>query len=325
MNKFVRSARRLSTPSARPWLKRSPKPIQASSPRSLNRQVGIKFPDMENASRRIKKSEYEDCAKNGVKDIVEVQVGLDGIAFAEAMNGPGLSLTPLDIYKALAEKPFGKPNTSKTWKDVNPALPALPISVYGPPKTSGTRDALAELILEKGCDTDPAMKALKDSNKDQHKAICTSVRTDGVYVEQGENDNLIVQKLATNSNVVGVFGFSFLEENMDKLKGIAISGVAPTYASISDFSYPGARPLYVYIKAASQVDPRSEGICCGICGGMGPGWLSEEEGNGDFSRRCSRKECRHRQSHVAARPVDPEIDVRGRLSTFLDRSWPLPS
>ncbi len=212
--------------------------------------VGIKFPDMENASRRIKKSEYEDCAKNGVKDIVEVQVGLDGIAFAEAMNGPGLSLTPLDIYKALAEKPFGKPNTSKTWKDVNPALPALPISVYGPPKTSGTRDALAELILEKGCDTDPAMKALKDSNKDQHKAICTSVRTDGVYVEQGENDNLIVQKLATNSNVVGVFGFSFLEENMDKLKGIAISGVAPTYASISDFSYPGARPLYVYIKAA---------------------------------------------------------------------------
>lgn len=212
--------------------------------------VGVKFPDMENASRRIKKSEYEDCAKNGVKDIVEVQVGLDGIAFAEGKGGPGLALTPVDIYKALAEKPFGKPNTSKTWKDVNPSLPALPISVYGPPKTSGTRDALAELILEKGCDTDPAMKALKDSDKDQHKAICTSVRTDGAYVEQGENDNLIVQKLAANPNVIGIFGFSFLEENMDKLKGIAISGVIPTYAAISDFSYPGARPLYVYIKAA---------------------------------------------------------------------------
>ncbi|MBL0117302.1 MAG: substrate-binding domain-containing protein [Sphingomonadales bacterium] len=212
--------------------------------------VGVKFPDMENASRRIKKSEYEDCAKNGVKDIVEVQVGLDGIAFAEAGGGPGFTLTPVDIYKALAEKPFGKPNTSKTWKDVNPALPALPIAVYGPPKTSGTRDALAELILEKGCNTDPAMKALKESDKDQHKAVCTGVRTDGAYVEQGENDNLIVQKLAANPNVMGIFGFSFLEENMDKLKGIPISGVVPTYAAISDFSYPGARPLYVYIKAA---------------------------------------------------------------------------
>ncbi len=129
-------------------------------------------------------------------------------------------------------------------------LPALPIAVYGPPKTSGTRDALAELILEKGCNTDPAMKALKESDKDQHKAVCTGVRTDGAYVEQGENDNLIVQKLAANPNVIGIFGFSFLEENMDKLKGISISGVVPTYAAISDFSYPGARPLYVYIKAA---------------------------------------------------------------------------
>lgn len=212
--------------------------------------VGVNFPDIENASRRIKKSEYEDCAKNGVKDIVEVQVGLDGIAFAEAAGGPGFALTPVDIYKALAEKPFGKPNTAKTWKDVNPALPALPISVYGPPKTSGTRDALTELILEKGCDSDPAMKALMDSDKDQHKAICTSIRTDGAYVEQGENDNLIVQKLAANPNVVGIFGYSFLEENADKLKGIPISGVIPTYAAITDFSYPGARPLYIYIKAA---------------------------------------------------------------------------
>ena len=212
--------------------------------------VGIQFPDIENASRRIKKSEYEDCAKNGVKDIVEVQVGLDGIAFAEATGGPGLTLTPLDLYKALAETPFGKPNTAKSWKDVNPALPDLPITVYGPPKTSGTRDALAELILEKGCDADPAMKALKESDKDKHKKICTSVRTDGVYVEQGENDNLIVQKIESNPNVIGIFGFSFLEENMDKLKGIAMSGVVPTYATISDFSYPGARPLYIYIKAA---------------------------------------------------------------------------
>ena len=212
--------------------------------------VGAGHPDVENASRRMKASEFADCAKNGVKDIVEVQIGLDGIAFASAKNGITMPLTVTDIYKALAANPFGKPNTAKTWKDVNPALPATPISVYGPPSTSGTRDALQELILTKGCDSDPAMKALKESNADEHKKVCTSVRTDGAYVEQGENDNLIVQKIADNPNAVGLFGFSFLEENMDKLQGLTIGGVVPTYASISDFSYPGARPLYIYVKAA---------------------------------------------------------------------------
>lgn len=212
--------------------------------------VGAAHPDVANASRRIKKSEFEDCQKNGVKDIAEIQVGLDGIAFAEAKSGPGMALTPVDIYKALAAKPFGKPNTAKTWKDVNPALPALPILVYGPPTTSGTRDALAELILTKGCESDPAMKALKDSDKDAHKKTCTEVREDGAYVDSGEEDNLIVQKLAENPNAVGVFGFSFLEENMDKLKGITIDGIEPTYATISSFTYPGARPLYIYVKMA---------------------------------------------------------------------------
>ena len=212
--------------------------------------VGAAHPDIANASRRIKKSEFEDCQKNGVKDIAEIQVGLDGIAFAEGKSGPGMALTPTDIYKALAAKPFGKPNTAKTWKDVNPALPALPILVYGPPTTSGTRDALAELILTKGCDSDPAMKALKETDKDAHKKVCTEVREDGAYVDSGEEDNLIVQKLAENANAIGIFGYSFLEENMDKLKGISIDGIQPTYASISDFSYPGARPLYIYVKMA---------------------------------------------------------------------------
>ena len=212
--------------------------------------VGVAHPDIVNASRRMKASEYEDCAKAGVKDIVEIQVGLDGIAFAEAAGGANMKLTPVDVYKALAANPFGKPNTTKLWSDVNPALPAMPIQVYGPPSTSGTRDALAELILTKGCDSDPAMKALKDKDKDAHKKVCTGVRSDGAYVDQGENDNLIVQKLAANPKAVGVFGFSFLEENMDKLKGITMSGIAPTYATISDFSYPGARPLYIYVKAA---------------------------------------------------------------------------
>jgi len=212
--------------------------------------VGVTHPDIEMASRRIKKSEFEDCVKNGVKDVVEIQVGLDGIAFAEAKNGPDMKLTPVDVYKALAANPFGKPNTAKMWNEVNPALPAIAISVYGPPSTSGTRDALAELILTKGCESDPAMKALKESDKDQHKKLCNEVRTDGVYVEQGENDNLIVQKIAANPKAVGIFGFSFLEENMDKLKGIPMGGIAPTYQTVADFTYPGARPLYIYVKAA---------------------------------------------------------------------------
>jgi phosphate transport system substrate-binding protein len=212
--------------------------------------VGAAHPDVENASRRMKASEYAECSKNGVTEIVEVQIGLDGIAFASSKGGITMPLTVVDVYKALAATPFGKPNTAKNWSDVNPALPATPISVYGPPSTSGTRDALAELILTKGCESDPAMKALKEKDKDAHKKICTTVRSDGAYVEQGENDNLIVQKIAANPKAVGIFGFSFLEENMDKLQGLTLSGIAPTYASISDFSYPGARPLYIYVKAA---------------------------------------------------------------------------
>ena len=212
--------------------------------------VGTQHPDIENASRRIKKSEYDDCVKNGVKDIVEVQVGLDGVAFAAATGGPGIALTQADVYKALAANPFGKPNTAKTWKDVNPAFPAEPILVYGPPSTSGTRDALKELILIKGCDTDPAMKALKASNKDQHEKVCSEVRSDGAYVDSGENDNLIVQKLEANPKAIGIFGYSYLEENSDKLKGLTMGGVVPSYASIADFTYPGARPLYIYVKAA---------------------------------------------------------------------------
>ncbi|MBN8500560.1 MAG: substrate-binding domain-containing protein [Sphingomonadales bacterium] len=212
--------------------------------------VGVQHPDIANASRRMKKSEYDDCAKNGVDKIVEVQVGLDGIAFAEAKGGLALKLTQEDVYKAIAANPYGKPNTAKTWKDVNPAYPAEPILVYGPPSTSGTRDALKELILVKGCDANPEMKALKESDKDKHEQICTEVRNDGAYVDAGENDNLIVQKLEANPKAVGVFGFSYLEENADKLTGLPMAGVMPTYAAISDFSYPGARPLYIYVKAA---------------------------------------------------------------------------
>jgi len=210
--------------------------------------IGAQHPDIEDASRRMKKSEYEECQKNGVTEIVEIQVGIDGIAFAEGQKGPNMQLTPTDIYKALAANPFGKPNTAKTWKDVNPSLPAEPILVYGPPSTSGTRDALKELILEAGCKTDAATAALKDSDKDKYEATCHDIREDGPYVDAGENDNLIVQKISQNPKAIVIFGFSFLESNRGTIKGIPMSGVAPTYASISDFSYPGARPLYIYVK-----------------------------------------------------------------------------
>jgi phosphate transport system substrate-binding protein len=212
--------------------------------------IGSQHPDIANASRRMKKAEYDDCVKNGVDKIVEIQVGLDGIAFAEAAGGPNMRLTPEDVYKALAANPFGKPQTAKNWNEVNPALPAIPILVYGPPSTSGTRDALKELILAKGCETDPAMQELKKTDEDKHKKICGDVREDGAYVDSGEADNLIVQKISANPKAIGVFGFSYLEENRNRLKGINMSGVAPTYQSISDFSYPGARPLYIYVKQA---------------------------------------------------------------------------
>ena len=212
--------------------------------------VGGQFPDIEDASRRIKKSEYEECAKNGVKDVVEIQVGIDGIAFANSKQGPVMALTPLDVYKAIAANPFGKPNTAKTWHDVNPALPDQPIMVYGPATISGTRDALKELILFKGCDSDAAMKALKDSDKDKHDKVCGELRSDGAYADTSDNYNLIVQKLEANPQAVGIFGYSYLESNADKLQGLTMGGIAPSYATIADFTYPGARPLYIYVKKA---------------------------------------------------------------------------
>ena len=212
--------------------------------------VGTRFPDIANASRRMKASEAKACAANGVTKITEIQVGIDGIALATAKATPIGGLTTRDIYMALAKAPFGKTNRAKTWKDVNPKLPALPIRVYGPPPTSGTRDALSELIMTAGCETNASMAALKKSDEKKHKAICTGMREDGAFVEAGENDNLIVQKLAANRGTIGIFGYSYLEENGDKLKGLAINGVAPTYDAISAFKYPGARPLYVYVKNA---------------------------------------------------------------------------
>jgi len=211
--------------------------------------IGSQHPDIVDASRRFKKSEYDSCQSNGVGEIEEIQIGIDGIAVAESKSGPKLKLSKKDLYLALAANPGGKANAAKTWKDVNPALPAVPIQVYGPPSTSGTRDAFVELIMTPGCKAaTPEVAAIEKSDKEKFEAQCNRIREDGVYVDKGENDNLIVQNLSTNPNAVGLFGYSYLEENADKLVGVPIEGITPTYDTIVGGTYPGARPLFLYVK-----------------------------------------------------------------------------
>mgnify|MGYP003594660867 FL=1 len=219
--------------------------------------VGVQHPDIVNASRRMKDSELADCRKNGVSEISEVVIGFDGIVLANAVSAHHYELTLKDVFLALAKdvpNPDGSetlvPNPYRTWKDVNPALPANPIEVLGPPPTCGTRDAFVELAMEGGCKSFPWVKAVKDKDENRFKAICHAVREDGAYIEAGENDNLIVQKLGANPNALGIFGYSFMEENTDKVQGSKVAGVEPTYESIADGSYAVSRPLYFYVKKA---------------------------------------------------------------------------
>lgn len=229
--------------------------------------VGTEHPDITNASRRMKKGEFEACQKNGVKEITEVLVGYDGIVIANSAKAQKIALTRRDIFLALAKdvpNPDGSEtlvaNPYKTWKDVNPALPAIKIEVLGPPPTSGTRDAFNELAIEGGCKTFGWLKAMKKQDKKKYKAICRGVREDGYYIEAGENDNLIVQKLGSNPDALGVFGFSFLDQNRGKVQGSTVGGVAPTFDSIADGAYPVSRSLYFYIKNAHV------GVIPGIAG-----------------------------------------------------------
>ena len=243
--------------------------------------VGADTPDMSDASRAIKKSEYDTCVKNGVKSIIEIPVGIDGLTIIQSKNAPGLNLTARDIYMALAANPFGKPNTAKTWHDVNPALPAQKIRVMGPPPTSGTRDSLADLILTKGCETDAATKALKD---DQKKNICTKIREDGAYIEAGENDNLLVQKVAVDPDTLGVLGFSYLDENADKVKAVQFAGVSPTEETIANLSYPGSRKLYIYVKGEHiRSKPKMKDFIAAYAKVWGKGGMLEKRGLVPFS------------------------------------------
>jgi len=217
--------------------------------------VGVDHPDITNASRRMKGSEFDSCQENGVKDITEVKIGFDGISIANSKAAGRYNLTLREIFLALAKDiPDGKggfmANPNQTWHDVNPDFPSNKIEVLGPPPTSGTRDAFAELAMEGGCKTFPEIKALKKTDKSKYKAVCHGLREDGAYIEAGENDNLIVQKLIANHSALGIFGFSFLDQNGDKVQGSKIEGVEPTYDSISDGSYPISRSLYFYVKDA---------------------------------------------------------------------------
>ena len=214
--------------------------------------VGESHPDFTNASRAIKSSEVEKCKANGITPL-EMKVGYDGIVFANSKEGASFEVTPLELYLALAKdipQADGtlKENTYTNWNEINPNFPNQKIEVLGPPPSSGTRDAWVELVMEKGCKTFDWVKEMKKQDKKKYKGICHGIREDGAFVEAGENDNLIIQKLANNPNAFGIFGYSFLDQNTDVIKGTVIGGVAPTFESIADGSYPASRGLYVYAK-----------------------------------------------------------------------------
>jgi phosphate transport system substrate-binding protein len=215
--------------------------------------AGEDTPDMTNASRRIKKSEFEDCAKNGVTDIVEIKVGFDGLSIAASKDAPDMKLTKQQLFLALAKQVPDKDgklvdNPNKMWSDIDASLPAEKIEVLGPPPTSGTRDSFMELGMEPGAAKFKSLEDLKKADAKAYDAVWKSIREDGAFVEAGENDNLIVQKLQANPKALGIFGYSFLEENAKTIKGTEIEGVLPSYDSISSGDYKMSRPLYIYVK-----------------------------------------------------------------------------
>lgn len=214
--------------------------------------TGLGTPDVVDASRRMTKAEFDSCKAKGVTEIVELQVGLDGIVFASAAErGIELNLTPRLIYEALAATPYGNDQATKNWSDVAPSFPDEPISVFGPPPTSGTREAFVELLMHKGCETNGRVASFKRNDPAAYEKICDTLRPDSAYLDQGEDDDQIVGMVSKNRFGVGVFGYSYLEENSDRLKGLPINGIAPTYENIASLRYPASRPLYIYIKKAN--------------------------------------------------------------------------
>ncbi|MGV1013995.1 MAG: PstS family phosphate ABC transporter substrate-binding protein [Methyloceanibacter sp.] len=252
--------------------------------------IGESNPDITNASRAMKKSEYENCVKNGVDDITEIQIGYDGLSVAQSKKGKPLDLSKTQLFLALAsEVPDGDklvPNTFKKWSDLDKALPDIPITVYGPPPTSGTRDAFVELAMHEGC---KALDYFKKKKGELEKAdfdklvadACTKMRQDGPFIEAGENDNLIVQRIEADPSALGIFGYSFLYENQDKLQGVKVDGVEPSFEAIADGSYALSRPLFFYIKNAHRrVIPGMDGFIAEFLSddAIGPDGYAKERG-----------------------------------------------
>jgi phosphate transport system substrate-binding protein len=215
--------------------------------------VGPDHPDITGASRSMKKSEYDLCVQNGVDNVTEVLIGYDGLSIAHSQQGPDLNLTKAQIFQALAAEVEVNgeivANPYKMWSEIDPALPAAAITVFGPPPTSGTRDAFVELVMLPGCDAFEAIKALEEARMEE---VCERMRQDGLFIEAGENDNLIVQRLNADTNALGIFGYSFLFENSDTLKAVSVDGVPPSFETIADGSYGVSRPLYIYVKNAHK-------------------------------------------------------------------------
>jgi phosphate transport system substrate-binding protein len=215
--------------------------------------VGPNTPDITGASRAMKQSEHEACVTNGVDSVTEVLIGYDGLSIAQSADGPDFDLSKAQIYLALAsEVPVDGQivaNPYKNWSEIDPSLPDEPIQVFGPPPTSGTRDAFVELVMLEGCATFPEVEALDEARREE---VCSRMRQDGPFIEAGENDNLIVQRLQADEHALGIFGYSFLFENSDSLKAAAIDGVLPGEDTIASGDYAIARPLYVYIKNAHR-------------------------------------------------------------------------
>lgn len=247
--------------------------------------VGPQTADITGASRAMTASEWELCQSNGVTDVTEVQIGSDGLSLALSVEGPDLDLTKAQIFQALASEVevdgeiVANPYTR--WSEIDPSLPDSEIVVLGPPPTSGTRDAFVELVMHVGCNEFETIKALETDNKDRWNEVCSRMRQDGPFIEAGENDNLIVQRLQQDPNAVGIFGYSFLYENQDTLKAAAVGGVEPTFDTIADGEYAVSRPLFIYVKNAHR------GVIPGLAefvelfaseDVMGPGGLLAERG-----------------------------------------------
>lgn len=238
--------------------------------------VGNEFPDIADASRRMRPEEEAQCRAHGVTDVVELQIGMDGIAFVQSPGAPKITLTPKQIYAALAAEPYGQEQKAKTWKQVDPSLPDIPILVYGPPPGDGTHDSLNELLLVPACESDKRVAALK-ADKARIDEICTRLRGDGGYINAGENDEKTTISMIVNPGAIGILGYSYLEQNAGKLRAIPINGVVPTADTVKSEKYAGSRPLFFYVKRSSvQRIPGMKDFITAYAAAIAPkGYLAE--------------------------------------------------